>query len=376
VSIDLAAHRASHLRLFADCIPVEGVRRSAIYDLTRHEVHLLPTEYLPLVRWLTSRTVGAVLDELTRLDDPAPVMTLIDFLDDNELVMLTDDPDRFPPIEEVWDAPGRVHNAIIDVDTVLHDFADLFAQLDALGCEFVQIRSFSVLLTPERCRELLRHARDTSIRSIELILRHDPDLPVDRYAELRRDEPLIVSMTVHSAPADRSELIDIGGPPMGGGVQKEVVFTRQVIDSERHCGVITPSYLNAPSVSNYIESRHFNGCLNRKISIDARGEIRNCPSMPRAFGSARRRRLDAVLDDPEFTAVWTVNKDLIDVCRQCEFRYICSDCRAYVEDPVDANSKPLKCGYDPTTGEWEPWYLPPFKAAVRDSYGIPLPSPR
>jgi len=163
---------------------------------------------------------------------------------------------------------------------------------------------------------------------------------------------------------------------MAGGVQKEVLFTRQVIDSEKHCGVITPSYLNAPTVSNYVESRRFNGCLNRKISIDARGEIRSCPSMHRSFGSSRHRRLDVVIDDQEFTAVWAVSKDQIDVCRQCEFRYICSDCRAYVEDPGNANSKPLKCGYDPATGEWQAWYRPEFKATVREFYGIPLPHRR
>ena len=37
----------------------------------------------------------------------------------------------------------------------------------------------------------------------------------------------------------------------------------------------------------YLESLRFNSCLNRKLSVDARGEIRNCPSMPASFGNAK-----------------------------------------------------------------------------------------
>jgi hypothetical protein len=40
---------------------------------------------------------------------------------------------------------------------------------------------------------------------------------------------------------------------------------------------------------------------------------------------------------------------------KCEFRYICTDCRAMIENPKDERSAPLKCGYDPKSGEWEEW---------------------
>jgi SPASM domain peptide maturase of grasp-with-spasm system len=126
-------------------------------------------------------------------------------------------------------------------------------------------------------------------------------------------------------------------------------------------------------VGNYSEARLFNGCLNRKISIDATGQIRNCPSMSKSFGFADEQRLAAVLEDADFLAAGRIRKDDIEVCRECEFRYICSDCRAYIEDPTNQLSKPLKCGYDPTTGVWEPWYRPAFKSVVREFYGIPLP---
>jgi hypothetical protein len=58
------------------------------------------------------------------------------------------------------------------------------------------------------------------------------------------------------------------------------------------------------------------------------------------------------------------------VCKDCEFRYICTDCRAYLEDPYNEYSKPLKCGYDPYTGEWSEWSTNPLKQAAIKYYGM------
>ena len=378
--MDLTAHRGEYVCLFADCIPVKGIRRSAIYDLTRADLHIFPTEYYPVLEWLTGRPVAAVLDELDRAaasSQPGNLDRLDEFLVflfDNELAMFTADPSRFPSIELTWDYPGTVQNAILDVDTELHDFSAILGQLDVLGCQFLQVRGFSALLTLDVCRQVLAFAANTSLTSVELILRYDATVSDADLVRFMRTEPLVTSLTLHSAPA--RSLLSVAMADAQGTEptsRRDVSFTPQVIDSEKHCGLITQAYLNAPSVGVYSEFRQFNGCLNRKISVDSRGQIRNCPSMRASFGDARSTGLAEALGNPEFLAAWRITKDTIDVCRGCEFRYVCSDCRAYLERPDDPRSKPLKCGYDPATGEWEPWYQPSFKAAVRESYGIGRP---
>ncbi|MDR2760469.1 MAG: radical SAM protein [Rickettsiales bacterium] len=45
------------------------------------------------------------------------------------------------------------------------------------------------------------------------------------------------------------------------------------------------------------------------------------------------------------------NKDRVKGCKNCEFRYICHDCRPNCNGG-DINSKPWNCAYDPMTGEW------------------------
>ena len=75
------------------------------------------------------------------------------------------------------------------------------------------------------------------------------------------------------------------------------------------------------------------------------------------------------------TKYQNLTKNNIQVCKDCGFRYIFTDCRAYTEqthyteEGLDI-SKPLKCGYNPYTGEWEKWSTNPLKQKTIEYYGM------
>jgi len=108
--------------------------------------------------------------------------------------------------------------------------------------------------------------------------------------------------------------------------------------------------------------------MNRKISIDQDGFVKNCPSMQASFGHHKTVSLIEVVKNDVFKEMWYLHKDKIKKCQDCEFRYACTDCRAYVEDPHDRLSKPLKCGYDPYKGTWAQWQSQPEKDWVIKYY--------
>lgn len=120
----------------------------------------------------------------------------------------------------------------------------------------------------------------------------------------------------------------------------------------------------------YTESVNHNSCLNGKISVDSNGNIKNCPSTSELFGNIKSNTLAEAIEMPGFRKYWDISKEKIHVCKDCEFRFICSDCRAYIEDPEDMYSKPLKCGYNPYTGEWSEWSTNPLKQNAIDFYGM------
>lgn len=65
-------------------------------------------------------------------------------------------------------------------------------------------------------------------------------------------------------------------------------------------------------------------------------------------GNSKGKKINEVLDE----SLRTLNKDKIDGCKDCEFRYACFDCRP---DSIekDCCSKPYYCTYDPQTANWK-----------------------
>ena len=62
-----------------------------------------------------------------------------------------------------------------------------------------------------------------------------------------------------------------------------IIYIKYKINNESHCGVIRPYYF-ASNIEIFLEAQNYNTCLNRKISIDSMGLIKNCPSMTQSFG--------------------------------------------------------------------------------------------
>lgn len=328
--------------LFANCVAVRGARRSTICDLQRGRVHPVPNGLHEVVTAGRGRTLA----ELRSIYGPAAYETLEEyftFLLQNELGFWCDDPDAFPELDLSWDHPGLVSNAIIDVGPASdHDFAALVRQLDGLGCRALQLRVFAPWPLA-RLDAALAETAGSRLRAVEVIFPWSAEWSAQEMADLVFRHQRVSSMLVHSAPRGRTQEFRRGDTP--------VHYTPQVIGHHSHCGQVHPA-LFAVNMGAFTEASSANSCLNRKISVDEYGEIRNCPSMPRSFGNAARVPLAAALEADGFREHWGVTKDQVATCRDCEFRFVCTDCRAWVRDPADARSKPARCSYDPYTAEW------------------------
>lgn len=70
----------------------------------------------------------------------------------------------------------------------------------------------------------------------------------------------------------------------------------------------------------------------------------NCPHMTEVFGNIINDRIKPIVHSKHFQKLWSLSKDKIKVYQDCEFRYMCSDCRAFLNN---INDKPKKCKYLP-----------------------------
>lgn len=287
----------------------------------------------------------------------------LNVLIENEIIFLTDKPELFPKLDMSWFAPFFVTNSIIDIDkNSTYNIYSILTQLNKINCTTLQIRFF-YNITFKNIIKIIKFFDNIHaiIKTIDIVLPYSKFIN-NKLKSIIENFPRINSITVFNSPSN--EFINPIRHNSGF-----IEYSIHNIYNERSCGNISKEYFT-PNIKAFTESQKHNTCLNRKISIDTNGNIKNCPSMPQSFGNIKDTTLEEALNDKDFKKYWNITKDDINVCKDCEFRHICTDCRAYLEDPKDIYSKPLKCGYDPYTNKWEEWSTNPLKQKAIVYYGM------
>lgn len=103
----------------------------------------------------------------------------------------------------------------------------------------------------------------------------------------------------------------------------------------------------------YEKSISSNNCWFGKIAITSEGNILPCVfAREQIAGNIKERGLFNVINE-EMVKFWGLNKDQVGVCKDCEYRYLCHDCRPWAYGFTgNLYAKSPKCTYDPYTGKW------------------------
>ena len=336
-------------KLFPSCEITIGNQRALIVDTHKSKLYFIPNllaKYFKEIKIVEKKRLQEYFQK-----DYEVALEYVDYLLENNLLY---DLELLPFISESkpkYASRSIVTNAIIEIGD-LPDYQNLLLQLDQLRVQAVEIRNFS----DANLLKFLYHLKGLNIRHVDIITAYDTEL----LQQVREgNERRIKLLHFFNAPKDEEIHIE--------DIDLYIVYNSIEKMNNISCGCISNNNFNLTS-SSYIESLDHNSCLNRKISIDAEGNIKNCPSMRESFGNIIDTTLVEAIEKQGFKKYWNINKDKIHVCKDCEFRHVCTDCRAYVENPEDILSKPLKCGYNPYTSEWSKWSTNPLKQKAIDFY--------
>lgn len=336
----------SFFKLFANCVPVKGFKRSTICDLHTQLLFYIPNDMYELIMFSQKNNFEKVIEKYgSELEEK--INGYYNYLISNDLGFWTNNPELFPELSLDWDAPSQITNAIIDSSKVSnHHWENIINQLEELGCMDLQLRFFDIIQNTE-IESILKILDGRRIKSVELILCFNEKLSKNFLKLLTKKNPRIKTIFVHSSPENYIfKITSKDGEGMGN-----VLFTKQVIENQSHCGLISPLYFTF-NTKAFAESQKYNSCLNRKIGIDIYGKIKNCPSLNKDFGIVSEVQIKDVIANEDFLIMANISKDQIQICKDCEHRYVCTDCRAYIEDEDNIKSKPKKCSYNPYEASW------------------------
>ncbi|WP_051884546.1 grasp-with-spasm system SPASM domain peptide maturase [Chryseobacterium luteum] len=336
-----------YFNLFSNILVTKGVSRILISDLQRNISELYPLELYDIIEKLKEYSVENIIEYYDE-ESADIVKEYINILVEKEYGFITENnwDKNFPPLSYEYDEPSMITEIFIELSeiSVLKKIKESIENLRIKHLVLYSEKTF----TAEDLIQIDQIFTTSVLSGIEIFSLFHKDIDKPFINKLHQNTERIYNLVFYSC----------GKKPFK--VKDEFRFNLHFIEEEMKissCGKVDLKYFNT-NISKVSEAINYNSCLHKKIGIDINGNIKNCPLMADDFGNINNTSLENALTDPRFRKYWNVTKDNIEICKDCEFRYICTDCRAYTErshinsEGLDT-SRPLKCGYDPYTGKWE-----------------------
>ncbi len=354
----------THFKTFANCLIVKGAARSLVCDLQRQASDFIPNDMVEVLEELNDKKPIEEVLQIYGVENQEVITEYLAYMDEKEYGFYCeeDEFDLFPELNKEFLVPAHITNTVLELKKEnISWLKELVPQIESLGCKDV-VMVFYEELSEKDFQHIFEYFVDTRIKSFEITSKCHSAINEELFKALNHKLNQLTKVVFFAAPEDKAQYWD-------NKILFDRIFTIKPITSFKSCGVVDMKYFNI-NLPKVLEAINNNSCLNMKMAIDINGNIKNCPSMPESFGNIKDTMLEEALNKPGFKKYWNITKDQIEVCKDCEFRYICTDCRAYRKNPENIYSKPLKCGYNPYKAKWAEWSKNPLKQKAIDFYGM------
>ncbi len=332
-----------YLHFFSTCFLTKGYKQGLLMDLQRSKIENIPNSLIDFVYECKRVSIN---DLQIKYKDYSKIITeYVDLLVSNQYATFISNSEKkfFPPMSLHWDFPSNVSNGIIEFsDKSIFSLELAIIQFNELNCPHL-LFEFLNPISKNTFLKIIDILKSSKVKTVSIYINNN-------YIDFNE---IIVFEAINKLEIIKDIVLF---KPQNNTVKKvKLNCNLEVIDylmCKNTCGVIDKRYFSV-YFPLFTESQLHNTCLNRKICIDADGEIKNCPSMQQSFGNIKDTTLKEAMEKPGFKDLWFICKDKIDVCKDCEFRHICTDCRAFIKDPDNIYSQPAKCHYNPYIAKWK-----------------------
>lgn len=334
--------------LSSSCVFTKGNQRTLVQDFTRNIADFIPNGYYELLCLLNRHRVCEIA-HLVSEDSHKEFSRFLQFMIEREYAFLTTNVELYPQKNYEFDNELRkIESAILEIDFDRSDIRNMhvfLAELQSLDCRDLQIRMYNIKQnTP--IRDLLIAIQNYNFDYIELHIENGTEISVDYCKSIILEIPSLSNVFLYGRKENKKLPIVL---KKDGYYDLNVgsIFILTNLFNEHSCGHITKHSLVWGDEAFYHLSKQYNSCLYKRVTLDRQGKIKNCPALPESY--ELKTGLANIVSSDNFRKYWKIIKDDIHVCKDCEYRYNCLDCRA----GVALLEKPTKCGYNPLTNKWE-----------------------
>ena len=304
--------------LYAHNLPVRGATRSAVYDLHRQGITLIPNVLHAILLDFRHRPWAETQQQFAP-GNPALFGHYLDFLQAKELGFFTRTPADFPALSLRWHSPHHVQNAVLSYAFGQYSLPDVLAQLDGLQCRHLELRLTLGHHAWAEVVALFQQLEPMGFQSVTLLLTYSEALPDEpALGAFYEQFPKIQCIIVHSAP----------GAYQSPAYPGKLAFVAQNLPREQ------PRTRHIVNLEYFTEAQQFNPYYHRKICVSESGSIKNCLLLPQRFGNVNTTPLAAALANPAFQELWHAAPDQTVGLRDSELRYAHFSADYLVKNPA------------------------------------------
>ncbi len=328
-----------YFKLFSSCINVRGVQSSVIMDLQKESFFTIPNILSDVLKITDENILVKQLKE--RFDNKynEGIDKYLNFLIKNDFGFCTKTPESFPSLNNKFITPYICLTSVVCYDEKeKYDLFYALNQLIDLGTQSIQIRINSRIRGKDIVN-IISLFKMTRVKIVEIIFKYE-DFLEDFFEDL--DEiNYRICLYVLSSPINKLWL--------NKNKMKIIYLKQEFIKYETE--KIDTCLFNV-NTELYLEAINYNVGLNRKISVDYNGDIKNYVDHKKVYGNIKDDLLFEIISSELFQQKWILNNDLIEKCKDCQFRYMCvSNSDIYIIK--NKYHKLNSCNYDPYQNKWE-----------------------
>jgi SPASM domain peptide maturase of grasp-with-spasm system len=332
------------MRLYPNCIAVEGYRNVAFCDLERQCFYVFPKSKV-----ISDQPPGK--NEKTdwrRFHTGNLDKETLRFLKEKKLLMTDETIASNPHIREStfykWKSPALITNAIVELSSEngllkITRFRNLLSSLDALLCRHVFLM-LKNRVTFKRIALLIECIQQANVQSVQLAMPYRQAFYTDAFGEMIMSQDKIQFVILELSPFEKN-------------IENKMFFATKKLNRYS----IRKQKQFVSNIPLFSESQLHHTYFNRKLFIASSGEIKNAPECTTAVGRIQDinnpEQLMALIKTREFQKYWYVFKESCEICRDCEFRHVCVDNRLPHQREDGHWYHQQECNYDPYTGKWK-----------------------
>jgi len=298
-------------KLFADCVPVNGVIESIICDLNNESYFAIPNLLFQVLDINSKHNY--TVEELKKHfngEFSNGIDAYFKLFENKKIGFFTSSPEIFQEIALSFYSPCAISNSIIEIsENSKFKLNEVLIQLEELGCIAVEIR-YKTNYQIYEIESTLKLFNESRIRCFNLLLKYHNDITYENVKQLTSNIKRISKVIVHSCDNNNS---------LSNKENIRISFIEKELLEEDFAHEIKFT----TNIAAFSEGYNFNLGLNKKVCIDEYGYIKNYISHRKSFGNIEDLLIKDAVKDESYKQIWSISNNKIEKCMFCQYRYIC-----------------------------------------------------